>query len=263
MPAVLRLLSYLMPLRYYLVIIRSLLLKDVGLEIIRTDVISHDPFCFQHHDRRCHAFPQALDSIPHPNPLLKERGDNKEISMNHKRPPLPAIIIVALLVIVSIYFIVTQVLTDKDGALTASGTIEAVQVNVAPEIAGKVIEVLADEGQPVSKRQLAASLDPSLLTAQRAVAVAGLESAKAGAQTAQSALATAQSQYQIALEAALAQDKKARIQDWFSKDPNRFEQPDWYFSRTEQLQSAHDQVDIAFKALEDAQQKFGECQHIC
>ncbi len=40
MPAVLRWLSYLMPLRYYLVIIRSLLLKDVSLAMIQTDVIA-------------------------------------------------------------------------------------------------------------------------------------------------------------------------------------------------------------------------------
>jgi ABC-2 type transport system permease protein len=40
MPAVLRWLSYLMPLRYYLVIIRSLLLKDVSLVMIQTDVIA-------------------------------------------------------------------------------------------------------------------------------------------------------------------------------------------------------------------------------
>ncbi len=39
MPAVLRWLSYLMPLRYYLVILRALLLKGVGLEMIQTDVI--------------------------------------------------------------------------------------------------------------------------------------------------------------------------------------------------------------------------------
>ena len=40
MPAVLRWLSYLMPLRYYLVIIRSLLLKGVGLDMIQFDVIA-------------------------------------------------------------------------------------------------------------------------------------------------------------------------------------------------------------------------------
>ncbi len=40
MPAVLRWISYLMPLRYYLVIIRALLLKDVSLAMIQTDVIA-------------------------------------------------------------------------------------------------------------------------------------------------------------------------------------------------------------------------------
>jgi ABC-2 type transport system permease protein len=40
MPRVLQWLSYLMPLRYYLIIIRSLLLKGVGLEMIQTDVLA-------------------------------------------------------------------------------------------------------------------------------------------------------------------------------------------------------------------------------
>ena len=40
MPRVLQWLSYLMPLRYYLIIIRSLLLKGVGLEMIKTNVFA-------------------------------------------------------------------------------------------------------------------------------------------------------------------------------------------------------------------------------
>jgi ABC-2 type transport system permease protein len=40
MPFVLRAVSYLVPLRYYLVIIRSLLLKGVGLEMIGMDVLA-------------------------------------------------------------------------------------------------------------------------------------------------------------------------------------------------------------------------------
>ncbi len=40
MPKFLQWLSYLMPLRYYLVIIRALLLKGVGLELIRGDVLA-------------------------------------------------------------------------------------------------------------------------------------------------------------------------------------------------------------------------------
>lgn len=44
MPKILQWLSYLMPLRYYLVIIRSLLLKGVGLQMIQTDVIAMSLF---------------------------------------------------------------------------------------------------------------------------------------------------------------------------------------------------------------------------
>ena len=40
MPLVLRWISYLMPLRYYLVIIRSLLLKGVGLQFLRTEIMA-------------------------------------------------------------------------------------------------------------------------------------------------------------------------------------------------------------------------------
>lgn len=44
MPTFLRWLSYLMPLRYYLVIIRSLLLKGVSLDMIQTDVLAMSLF---------------------------------------------------------------------------------------------------------------------------------------------------------------------------------------------------------------------------
>jgi hypothetical protein len=56
---------------------------------------------------------------------------------------------------------------DTNGSITASGTIEATIVNVAPETAGKVTDVRADEGESVTKGQPLLHLDPSLLTAQR------------------------------------------------------------------------------------------------
>jgi ABC-2 type transport system permease protein len=40
MPTFLQWISYLMPLRYYLVILRALLLKGVGLAMIQNDVIA-------------------------------------------------------------------------------------------------------------------------------------------------------------------------------------------------------------------------------
>lgn len=163
------------------------------------------------------------------------------------------ILMIVVFLAAIVYFGFLVVTTKDDGKLRASGTIEAVEVNVSAETSGKVKEVLIDEGQTAKIGDPLLNLDDSLMIAQRAVASAQLDAANAGVASAQNALNTAKSQYQIALETALAQDRKTRVQDWFSKDPNRFNQPDWYFSRTEQLQAAQDQVDIALKALDDAQ----------
>ena len=120
-------------------------------------------------------------------------------------------------------------------------------------MAGKVTDVLAGEGDIVKMNIPLLHLDDSLLAAQRAVAVSQLDSAIAGTQAAQSALNTATYQYQIALEAAQEGDKKTRLQDWFTQDPNQFEQPEWYFTRAEQINAAQTKVDMAQKSLEDAQ----------
>ena len=169
--------------------------------------------------------------------------------------PRPVIAIVILAVIVALYFGLANLKGNSNGDLTASGSIEATIVNVSPEIAGKILKVDVDEGALVKTDDPLLHLDPNLLAAQRAVASANLDAANAGALTAQDALNTAKSQYQITLEAALAQDKKTRTQDWFAKDPKQFDQPNWYFNRTEQLQSGQDQIDIALKALNDAEAK--------
>jgi multidrug efflux pump subunit AcrA (membrane-fusion protein) len=137
--------------------------------------------------------------------------------------------------------------------LRASGTIEAVEVNVSAETSGKVKEVLVDEGQAVKTGDALLSLDETLLKAQRAVSFAQLDTSNAGVLSAKNALTTAKAQYQVVLETALNQDKKKRLQDWFTKDPGQFDQPGWYFTRAEQIQSAQKQVDLNQKALDDAQ----------
>jgi multidrug resistance efflux pump len=173
--------------------------------------------------------------------------------MQHKRPPLPAIVVVLLLIAAGTYYGIRALNADGNGKLAASGTIESVVVNVSPEMAGKVKEVLVEEGQPIKMGDALLTLDDSLLAAQRAVAASQLNSAMAGAQTAQDALKTANSQYQITLSEALAQDQNTRLQDWFTKDPNQFDQPEWYFTRDEQLTIAQTKVEATQKALEEAQ----------
>ena len=79
--------------------------------------------------------------------------------MHNRRPPLPAIILVLILIAAGIYYGVRSLNADTDGQLAASGTIESVVVNISPEMAGKVTEVLAEEGQLVKVGDLLLHLD--------------------------------------------------------------------------------------------------------
>ncbi len=67
---------------------------------------------------------------------------------------------------------------ESDG-LTASGFIEAESVAVAPELGGRVLEILVEDGQVVEAGQVLARLDSALLDAQIEVAQAAVEIAEA------------------------------------------------------------------------------------
>jgi HlyD family secretion protein len=111
------------------------------------------------------------------------------------------------------FFIVRPAQAGGD-ELLASGTIEATQVRVNPEIGGRVLEVLAAKGDTVTAGDVLVKLDPALLTAQRdqAVAAVGVAQANADAAAANAEAAaaqvtaaeSAQSAAQAALDAANA-----------------------------------------------------------
>ncbi len=63
--------------------------------------------------------------------------------------------------------------------LTGSGTIEATQVNISPEVSGRVVQVVADEGQVVQAGDVLFRLDDSALSVQRAQAQAAVNTARA------------------------------------------------------------------------------------
>jgi HlyD family secretion protein len=73
----------------------------------------------------------------------------------------------------------SQQQTQAAVALKGSGTIEAQQVNIGSEVGGRVVEVLADEGQPVNAGQVLFRLDDTLLEAQRAQAEAAVATSRA------------------------------------------------------------------------------------
>lgn len=170
------------------------------------------------------------------------------------RRPSPVIIIVIVLAVAAIGYFAYQQWNQNNAAsqLTASGTIEATNVNVAPELAGKVKDVLVDEGQTVKTGDALMHLDDSLLQAQKQQATAGLSVAQSAAATADAALASAQNQYNLALNAALITDNTVNSQ-WLTNRPSDFNLPLWYYTQSEQMSAAQAEVSASQKALSDAQ----------
>ncbi len=112
--------------------------------------------------------------------------------MAHKRALriVPVVVILALLA-AGAYYLRAQSSADP-GSLSASGTVEATQTLIGPEMAGRVGEVLVDEGDLVRAGDVLLRLDDQGLSTQRESAVAAGKAAEAAAQakldTAQQAL---------------------------------------------------------------------------
>jgi len=173
--------------------------------------------------------------------------------MKHNRPPVPVIVILFLAVLVGGYFGMRALLNKGSNALTASGTIEAIEVTISPEIGGKVAEVSVDEGAPVKAGELLFRLDDTLLQAQRAVAAASLDLTRAAASTADAALATGQANYDLALNAARLESASTRSSDWRAINPAGYTLPGGYFSRADEIAAAQTEVNAARSAGEGAQ----------
>ncbi len=174
--------------------------------------------------------------------------------MSHNRPPLPLIILVVLTIVgLSAYYFLNQQQQAVSGLLTASGTVESTNISIAPETSGKVLEVLVDEGNMVKSGDVLFRLDDSLLQAQYNLATASLDSAKAAVTTAEAAVASAQAQYDTTLTTALNEDKTNRIADWKKSKPSDFNQPAWYFDKSEQKAAVQAALDVAQGELVKAQ----------
>jgi multidrug resistance efflux pump len=155
------------------------------------------------------------------------------------------LIVLILVLLVGGYYAIRALAANGDGTLAASGSIEAVSVNVSPSLAGTVAEALAGEGQAVQSGETLLTLDDDLLSAQRSVALAAVDSARTG-------LAAAQTRYDQVLQSALSAQQATRANDWRFSAPDEFNQPAWYFDQPEQVASAQVEVDAAAAALEAA-----------
>lgn len=164
--------------------------------------------------------------------------------MSKNRPPIAVIVIFLLLIIsAGVYFIYfANRPAVQAGALTASGTVESINISIAPELSGKVIEVNVNEGDEVKSGDVLFRLDGSLIKAQKDVASAVLDTAKSAASTAQGAVDAAQAQYDLIFSAAMDQDRSNRTTDWYKTQSGEFTLPLWYYSQQEQITAAQSAV---------------------
>lgn len=153
------------------------------------------------------------------------------------------------LIFVLVFAILTASCGSADSAaVQASGQIEAKEIAIASELSGRVVEVNVIEGNSVKAGDPLLRLDDSLLLSEKQVAQAALDSASANLQAAQAALDSAQAQYDLVLSAALAAEPRQDM--WKQSKPGEYDQPVWYFTKDEQIQSAQVEIDKAELALE-------------
>lgn len=99
----------------------------------------------------------------------------------HKRAriAIPIVLVAALLAGGYYWWNQRATAVAQSGVLTGSGTIEAEQVLITSEVAGRVQQLMVDEGQEVTAGQTLAQLDTALMEAQLAQAKAAVGVAEA------------------------------------------------------------------------------------
>jgi HlyD family secretion protein len=110
---------------------------------------------------------------------------------NNLRRIIPLIIVLGLIAYGG-YRIFSQQAEAKNPTLKGSGSIEATEVTVANESAGRIRDVLVSEGDSVAAGQPLVQFDDAILQAQRAQAEASLAAARGNQAAAQASLAATQ-----------------------------------------------------------------------
>jgi HlyD family secretion protein len=130
------------------------------------------------------------------------------------------------------------------GIVGINGRLEATQVDIATKIAGRVIEIVPQEGDMVSAGQVVARLDKVELEAQ-------LQMGKADAQRARETLAKAQSDVQARqADVTLAQQEMQRAETLVKEGWTTREK---YDQRKQELDSATAALTSATKQIDEAQ----------
>lgn len=137
--------------------------------------------------------------------------------------------------------------------ITASGTISADKIIIAPQVGGLIIDIMVNEGETIDIKQELFRIDDEILKAQYDQALAAVDQADASIKAAESQLEAAMVQYERAKQGArlmYLQSLQNQLPTWSQDVPEEFEQPNWYYQRAENLEGAKNEVEKAQRNLE-------------
>jgi HlyD family secretion protein len=90
----------------------------------------------------------------------------KELTMQKNIRRIGPIVLIIVIIVATIYYL-NQVSRNENGPLTASGTVEVVEIIIAPEIVGgQISEVLVEEGDIVHTGDILVRFEDEMLRAQ-------------------------------------------------------------------------------------------------
>jgi len=127
---------------------------------------------------------------------------------------------------------------NHNGAIEASGTLEAVEVNIASKVAGQLLQLQVEEGVKISKGDTIAIIDNEMLQLQFQQAQAGVNLAEA--------------QYKLLLNGARSEDLNA-AEEMVRQTESAFNAAEADFNRIKELYSTHA---VSKKQYEDAESRF-------
>lgn len=140
--------------------------------------------------------------------------------------------------IVALLFFVSGCSNNHDGAIEASGTLEAVEVNVSSKVAGQLLQLNVAEGTKVQAGDTLAILDHEMLTLQLQQAVAGVNAAEA--------------QYDLLKNGAREEDLKLASESLVQAEAS-FATAETDYKRIKELYEQHS---VSQKHFEDAESRY-------
>jgi multidrug resistance efflux pump len=176
----------------------------------------------------------------------------KAFFARHPIDPRRRILILLVLLVLcglAVWSVISQRLAARVAVLQASGTVESVTVVLAPELSGRMAEVMVEKGQTVKTGEPLFRLDGELLQAQRGRAAAALEAAQANLETAEVGLISAEA----ALKTAQVNLEAARAAAEAERQPVQKALDDLYLNAPAARGEAARRVADANRAVRDAQ----------